>query len=299
MHLSKQYYPANKEAGFRMDGYYIWCGSMLKEGDIYYLYAARWPEKKTFPAGYMTDSEIVLATTTDLDKPFTFQKVVLPGRGGDFWDAGMTHNPFVFKADGKYVMYYIGTKNASYEQRCIGYATADTPDGAWTRCDKPLSLPKNANNPAVVQSADGSFLLYYRDGALKVSVARAQSYKGPFEVLKYDLFPMGTIEDMFVFQNEGRFEMFAEDDGGAYTGSKKAGVHFVSDNGIDWYEAENNVAYGFDIEYTDGTKITLQRRERPQVYIEGSDKFLFTTAKADGPDKLTGGRTWNMVQKMK
>ncbi len=299
MDLSKKYLPADKNTGFHMDGYFIWCGSMLKEGDTYYLFAARWPEEKTFPDGYMTDSEIVLATTDSLEKPFTFEKVVLAGRGGDYWDAGMAHNPFIVKIENKYVMYYIGTQNGSYEKRAIGYAVADNLRGEWTRADKPIALPPNANNPAALVENDGSVLLYFRDGDLKVSVARAKSYDGAYEVVKHDLFPLGRIEDMFAFKNNGRYEIFAEDEGGAYTGNARAGVHFVSDNGIDWAAAENPIAYGFDVEYTDGTKLTLQRRERPQVYIENEKVYLFTTAKAGGKERLTGGKTWNMVQKMK
>ena len=297
--LSKNYFPVNKNTGFRMEGYYVWCGSVLKENNTYYMFAARWPEEKTFPDGYMTDSEIVLATTDDLNKPFTFQKVIISKREVGYWDAGMAHNPFIFKANDKYVLYYIGTQNGSYEARAIGYAVADSIDGEWTRADKPIVLPPNANNPSVLQDKDGSLLLYFRDGELKVSVARARAYDQSFTILKHDLFPKGRIEDMFVFFNNGRYEMFAEDDEGSYTGNAKAGVHFISDNGIDWIPDEHPIAYNFDIEYTDGTKRTLQRRERPQVYIEGDNVYLFTTAKSDGPTILTGGKTWNMVQKMK
>lgn len=173
MYLSKEYLPVNKNTGFSMDGYFVWCGSMMKEGDTYYLFAARWPEEKTFPNGYMTDSEIVLAKTDDLAKPFTFEKVVIAKRDGDYWDAGMAHNPFVVKIGAKYVMYYIGTVSGSAEKRAIGYAVADRLDGEWTRADKPIALPPNANNPSALVEADGSILLYFRDGELKVCRLRA------------------------------------------------------------------------------------------------------------------------------
>lgn len=298
MLLTKEFLPANKNAGFRMDGYYIWCGSLIKGPDQkYYLFAARWPEETTFPEGYMTHSEIVLATSTSLNEPFQFEKVVISRRDGDYWDAGMAHNPFVVQIGDEYVMFYIGTQNGSYENRAIGYATASSLDGEWTRSDKPLQLPANANNPSVLLDSDGSILLYYRDGQLKVSVARASHYTGPYKILKYDLFPKGYIEDIFVFRLNDRYEMFAEDAGAAYTGLYKGGVHFVSQDGIHWQPDAQPSAYDFNIQYTDGTSLTLQRRERPQVYIEKNDAYLVTTAKAFGPDCLTGGKTWNMIQK--
>ena len=300
MYLSKQYHPVPVNSGFRMDGYYVWCGSMIKGNDgLYYLFAARWPEEATFPAGYMTHSEIVLATSPSPEEPFTFRKVVISGRGGDYWDAGMAHNPYVIHVDDHYVMFYIGTQNGSYEKRAIGYATADSLDGEWTRSDTPLDLPPNANNPCVIRDHDGSYLLYFRDGVLNVSVARAQHYGGPYEVVKFNLFPKGPVEDMYVFHSNGRYEMFAEDALARYTPLRAGGVHFVSSDGIDWQPDEQPLAYGFDVEYTDGTILTLQRRERPQVYIEGEDAYLITTAKINGPDRTSGGTTWNMIQKFK
>lgn len=300
MFTIKEYDPVVSHSGFYMEGYYVWCGSLIKGPDgLYYLFAARWPEETTFPIGYMTHSEIVLATTPSLDQPFQFQKVVISAREGDYWDAGMAHNPFVIQVDNQYVMFYIGTQNGSCEKRAIGYATADRLDGEWTRSDVPLDLPANANNPSLLIDHDGSFLLYYRDGQLKVSVARAKHWQGPYEILQYDLFPQGLIEDMYVFHANGRYEMFAEDAQGVFTGNVKAGVHFVSDNGIDWIPHEHPAAYGYEIDYTDGTHLQLQRRERPQVFIENDKAYLITTAKINGPDRLTGGHTWNMVQPFK
>lgn len=300
MLLSKEYLPVSKNTGFRMKGYYVWCGSLIKGPDSqYYLFAARWPEETTFPDGYMTHSEIVLATSPSLNEPFQFQKVVISRRDGDYWDSGMAHNPFVIQVDNRYIMFYIGTQNGSYEKRCIGYATADSLDGDWVRSDEPLALPPNANNPAVIQDTDGSFLLYFRDGHLKVSVARAAHYCGPYEILHTDLFPKGKIEDMYVFYQNGRFEMFAEDAQAVYTGLTAGGVHFISADGIHWKPDAHPLAYGFAVEYTDGSSVTLQRRERPQVYLEDDKAYLITTAKTDGPDRSTGGHTWNMIQQFK
>lgn len=296
MKLDNGYLPVKKQAGFKMDGYYIWCSSVLYENGMFYMFAARWPEDTSFPDGYMTNSEIVLAETDDLDKPFQFKKVVISKRSGNYWDSTMAHNPFITKIDDTYILYYIGSSDGSYKNRAIGYACAKSLDGEWIRNDKPIDLPPDANNPSVLTDDDGSVLLYFRDGSLKVSVARAKSYNGNYIVENDNLFPEGMIEDMFVFRNNGRYEMFAEDAGGVYTGITKAGVYFVSDNGIDWKLHKKPLAYDFDVEYTDGTSISLQRRERPQILNTGDKIYLLNAVKADGPDRLTGGHTWNMVQ---
>lgn len=292
--------PVVKNSGFSMDGYYVWCGSVMKgEDGKYYLFASRWPEGTTFPEGYMSDSEIVLATTDDLDKPFKFERVIIDKREDKYWDSIMAHNPMITKIGDEYVLFYISTIDGSGEQRCIGYATSKSLDGEWVRADEPINLPMNANNPCCVENDDGSIYMYYRDGALNVSVAKADKYNSSYTVLKKGLFPKGMIEDMFVYRDGDKYIMIAEDAGGAYTGIEKAGVKFISDNGIDWEVCEDALIYDFEVEYEDGEKITLQRRERPMVLFEEDYNYLFTTAKTGGAEKLTGGHTWNMVQKMK
>lgn len=290
--------PAVPESGFRMDGYHVWCGSVIKENGKYYLFAARWPEEKGFPGGYLTDSEIVLAVTEDLAKPFRFEKVVLSKRDGGYWDSAMQHNPFIFKIDGTYVLYYIGSPDGGVETRCIGYAWAESLTGEWHRSDEAFVLPADANNPAVVQTEDGHFLLYFRNGDCQVSVARADSYKGPFTVVNQNLFPKSAVEDMFVYKTAEGYGMIAEDCIGGYTGLSKGGVHFSSPNGIDWNEDNAVQAFDFEIRYTDGTSVLLQRRERPVLFRDGERLFLVSTAKHGGEDQWGGGKTWNMIQEI-
>jgi len=291
--------PVVAGSGFKMKGYYVWCGSVIKEGDTYYLFAARWKKEKKFPQGYLTDSEIVLATTDNLSKPFEFKKVILSKRDGNKWDSVMTHNPFIFKDGDTYVLYYIGSPDGGTVNRAIGYAYSKSLTDGWVRSEEKLELPPDANNPAVIKDDDSSFLLYFRDGNLRVSVARSKSFKGPYTVLNENLFPKGRIEDMFVYRDKnGNFIMVAEDEAGAYTGMVKAGVRFISKDGINWDGESGVLAYDYDVDYNDGSHLVLQRRERPLVFDDGERKYLFSTAKIGGEDKLTGGDTWNMLQEI-
>src|SRR5688500_18798390 len=53
-----------RAGGFCMDGYWVWCGSVIKAEDgKYHMFASRWPRNITFHPGWMTDSEVVRAVS--------------------------------------------------------------------------------------------------------------------------------------------------------------------------------------------------------------------------------------------
>src|SRR3954466_4923732 len=83
--------PAVKSGGFKMDGYILWCPSVIKDGNTYHMFASRWPEQYGL-AGWTTYSEIVHATSQKLTGPYTFKEVVIQKREG-FWDNDRAHNP--------------------------------------------------------------------------------------------------------------------------------------------------------------------------------------------------------------
>ena len=283
--------PIAVDSGFRMDGYHIWCGSPVRgEDGRIYLFAARWPEHTGFPQGYMHHSEIVLARAEAPDRPFTYVKTVLSGRGGGFWDGQMTHNPQITRIGGRWVLYYIGNSDGTWETRAIGYATADSLTGEWTRVDRPLALPANANNPAVYVEDDGGVLLIFRDGNLKVSAARAPRYDGAYTLLNGDVTNGLRLEDFYVYKENGRYVMLAEDNVGAYSGHERWGVVLTSDDGVHWFPRDPLIAYDHTLPFADGTSITAERRERPQLLLEnGVPVALFTGV-------LYQGKTWNQAQ---
>ena len=68
--------PAVKNGGFKMDGYILWCPTVMKVGKTYHLFASRWPEQYGL-GGWTKYSEVVRATSKNLCGPYTFQEVVL------------------------------------------------------------------------------------------------------------------------------------------------------------------------------------------------------------------------------
>src|SRR6476659_4872613 len=141
--------PAIKDAGFKMEGYILWCPSVIKVGNTYHLFASRWPEKYGL-GGWTTYSEIVRATSNNLNGPYTFQEVVIQKREG-FWDNDRAHNPKITKMGDKYVLYYISSANET------GYAWSKSITGPWNRIDK---VAMNFSNPAPIAMPDGSVYVF-------------------------------------------------------------------------------------------------------------------------------------------
>jgi hypothetical protein len=150
--------PAPMDGGFRMDGYWVWCGSVIKGGDgKYHMFASRWPKTTGFGPYWLTNSEIVHAVSDKPAGPYKFSEVALPPRGSEFWDGQMTHNPAIRKYKDTYLLYYTGTTYNgirpgpnnrvtdetpltiyAHEHERIGLATSRSPYGPWKRLDKPI-----------------------------------------------------------------------------------------------------------------------------------------------------------------
>ncbi len=230
-----------REGGFRMEGYWVWDGSVIKGDDgKYHMFASRWPKDITFHPGWMTNSEVVRAVADKPEGPYTFKEVVLPARGVEYWDGRATHNPSITKHGDTYLLYYMGSthplddaprgeKFNLDDHRCIvarankriGLATSKSLSGPWQRFDKPILDTKPGtyysfltSNPAPTVHKDGSvFLMFkarrYNDkgkhGAMVLSAAKAKNYLGPYEVISdQPLFSpdhFGEVEDPFVWQS--------------------------------------------------------------------------------------------------
>ncbi|RED87566.1 hypothetical protein [Cohnella phaseoli] len=71
--------PAPMGGGFRMEGYWVWCGSVVKDEEgRFHMFASRWPTWLPMHPGWIVASEIVRAVADTPEGPYHFQEVVLP-----------------------------------------------------------------------------------------------------------------------------------------------------------------------------------------------------------------------------
>jgi hypothetical protein len=270
-------------SGFKMDGYWVWGGSVIKVDSTYHMFASRWPKKREFPYDYFEHSEIVRATSTSFTGPYDFKEVVIGERDSSFWDSNMAHNPTIHKIGNEYVLFYIGSDFSTmrsgsdkYFLRRVGYAVSASIEGPWRRSDQAI-INFESNNPAILQDND-SITMVYRDADLKVSLAKASNYSGPYQVINDDVWGDARIEDFYLFKNGGKYHLICEDNVGAITGHERWGAHLFSEDGVNnWQIYKDLVVYDHDIQYDDGSVLHCNRRERPQLFIdEGFIKGLLT-----------------------
>ena len=205
--------PAN--SGFKMDGYWIWGGGMIRVDSTYHLFAARWIQNSAFPSSYRTDSEIVRATSDNPLGPFTFQEVVIGERDSSYWDSNMAHNPTIHKIGDEFVLFYIGSdfttirENSNYLLRRVGYASATSIAGPWSRSDEPV-IKVESNNPAVLVDR-GKVKLLYRDAPLRMFLTEADHYRGPYRMLNDNVWPQCKLEDFYLFKSTEGYHFVCED----------------------------------------------------------------------------------------
>lgn len=281
--------PVSRVSGLAMDGWFVWCGAVIKVDGAYHLFASRWPEATKFPEGYRANSEIVRATAAQPEGPYQFQEVVIGRRAPGKWDGGMAHNPAIYRTGDTFVLYYNASAVGS-RHRQIGIATARTITGPWERREQPLDLglASDANNPAACFEPDGRVKLIWRTSDLRVCISTARTYAGPYQVANANVWPAARLEDFFFFKSGGEYHLVCEDNAGKVTGHERWGAHLVSRDGInDWRPWTAPVAYDHTILWREGGHFEPRRRERPWLLLEGGAITHLFTAVYDGV------RTWN------
>jgi hypothetical protein len=321
--------PAPIGGGFSMDDYWVWCGSVIQgEDGKYHMFASRWPKTLNFVPHWVSNSEVVRAVSDTPEGPYTFEEVVLPPRGVEYWDGRMTHNPTIHRCGDTYLLYYTGTTYAgdapsmedgmrspkAMEARAnqrIGLATAKSVRGPWIRQDRPILEPRPGEwdglmttNPAPCVLPDGSVLLVYKSTAnqsdlLRQGVAKADHYEGPYVRLRNEpIFNFDAtgdhVEDAYVWYANGKYELIMKDMRGGICGEKYAGIHATSDNGLDWIVSDPALAYSRTIQWDDGSITIASAFERPQLLIQDGQPTHLFAATCNGPT-YGSGRTWNMV----
>jgi len=295
------------EGAFHMDDWIVWGGSVIQAEDgKYYMYASRWPKHLSMRA-WVTNSEIVVAVSGVPEGPYTFQKVVLPARGAEYWDGMMTHNPNIHYHNGKYILHYIGVTydfkqpvdtiptREMYEEawntKRIGVAVSDSPTGPFERMDEPVLLPRKDNwdaaiisNPAAHIHEDGSVLLVYKSApvpypernqnrTLQFGVARADHYLGPYERVaennRIEFTPIDTdVEDPYIWKDGEHYYLLAKCMNDSITGEAQSGFLAKSEDGITWRITDPPLAYSRTVALDDGTTESMKKLERPQVLIQ-------------------------------
>lgn len=320
--------PTDANSGFRMDGYWIWCGSVIKADDgKYHMFASRWSNEVSFAPHWLTNSEVVHAVSDTPEGPFHFSDVALPPRGETYWDGRMTHNPAIRKHGDTYLLYYTGTtyhgdmpdaahpiskdspkKIEAHRNERIGLAVSKSPYGPWKRFDEPiLDVVPNSweqylvANPAPFVFDDGRVMLYYKGvealGKHAVSVAFADHWSGPYKRISSKPLNMGIgAEDPVIWYEEGRFHALMLDHGRKF--SDKEIYYASSTDGLKWSIDKNPVAITKEILLADGTTVRRSATERPWVLVEEGKAthayFATKNVAGDGPD-----RSWNMCIPLK
>lgn len=325
--------PAPVHGGFRMDGWWIWCGSVVRADDgKYHMFASRWPKSLPMHPGWLVRSEIVRAESDTPEGPYIYVETVLPARGAEYWDGRSTHNPHIMRVGDQYLLYYMGTTHpfaehepeetlgavdckviAARANKRVGLAVASSVQGPWKRMDRPI-LPVRpgkfdsylTSNPAPCLLEDGSVLLIYKArkyeghtyGQMMLGAAHTDDYIGPYRVMSEEpLFaPEVHVEDPFIWKTADGYSMIAKDMDGSLCGEKHGGVHAHSQNGIDWRIADTAKAYSRHVRWDDGTEQVMGSFERPFIlFHDGKPTHMFA-AVADGPGSFhQAENTWNMV----
>jgi hypothetical protein len=277
--------PAVKKGGFQMDGYILWCSSVIKVGDTYHLFASRWPAQYGL-GGWTTYSECVRATSANLLGPYTFQEVVLQKRA-DAWDKSRIHNVKIVRAGGKFVLYYINTANET------GYAIADNVTGPWKRLDHPVM---KVSNPAILVRPDQSIYVFGRLGdSAKVNrgiAFTAPGCEGPYTLLANgdNLLPNNAeLEDPTIWWAHDQYNVLLNDWKGKATGMSKGGAQYFSKDGLHYELMTAEPVFTKTVNYDDGTSETFSRRERPFIYAneKGEALALFTAClPPNGPARI-------------
>ncbi|MHB8997526.1 MAG: glycoside hydrolase family protein [Armatimonadota bacterium] len=300
--------PVPRHARFAMPGWHVWCGTICRNPEgSYALLFSRWPTSTTFN-GWVTHSEIGVALADSPTGPFAFHSLILPGAGGDVWDAHVTHNPAVMEFEGRYYLYYMGNRgngefwNHRNNQR-IGVAVADHPCGPWQRFDQPLiDVNKSSwdymitSNPTVCPTRDGCFLMIYKtctDGPLPFggdvyhAAAFADSPTGPFTRLEDPIFTCEGVkfpaEDPSVWYHDGAYHVVCKDMQGCFTEQGPGLVEFTSSNARDWQLSKHPFVSPRQIIWEDGEIQPVKLLDRPQVYVE--DGVPTTLSCAIKPDE--------------
>ena len=321
--LKEMMLPVPMDSGFKMDGYWVWCASVIKgEDSKYHMFASRWEKTLPMHPGWLLKSEVVHAVSDNVLGPYRFSDVALPERGPEFWDGCMTHNPHIKKVGDTYVLYYIGTTYpftftseeitlshpaviSARAGKRVGVAYSKSVFGPWKRADRPLldTRPCNGDsyltsNPAPCLNENGEVFMVYKGRKYIKSEQNPYLYSDMrlFTAKGRDAFsPLERREDNIILQDamgeiedpflwyDKGYHMIAKDMTGAVCGEKYAGIHAFSENGTSW-KIDGTPFYSRKIIFEDGKERIMGNMERPFIFFEDGVPVCAFFAVSDNTD---------------
>ncbi|MEN8151386.1 MAG: glycoside hydrolase family protein [Planctomycetota bacterium] len=106
---------ATGDSVLSLPGRFVWGGSVVKGRDgRFHMLFNTWktgPDSPPFRDAWVLHSEIGHAVSDRPDGGFEFTGVVLRGAGADAWDAQVVTNPHLRVFDGRFHLYYVGSRD--------------------------------------------------------------------------------------------------------------------------------------------------------------------------------------------
>jgi hypothetical protein len=271
--------PLPETAVFKMDGYYLWDPSVIKDGDLYHLFCSRWEAGDKGMNGWKA-SHVIRASSASLYGPYEFQEVVLHPDSHP-WATEMIHNPKITKSGDQFLIYHIGKPGWS-----TGFAYADSIEGPWRPVPEPVF---QANNPSILIRPDGSAYAVSKkkpkttpeDGRWDtwMTAWEAPDVNGPYTQIGdgENLLPNNfQLEDPTIWWANDQYNVICNDWKGRATGVQKAPVYYTSKDGIHYTLFSPipilDPAQGLPME--NGERLEVPGFERPQVYLNEKQEVI-------------------------
>ena len=300
-----QFKPVKDEQIVSVQGWFVWCGSMVRTPDgKCHLFLSMWEEKWGFEYGWATHSKIGYAIAEKPDGKYEFQRIIFEGSGkATGWDRDSVHNPYAIYHDGIFYIYYSGNHgNGVYDihtgNQQIGIACAKNPLEEWTRFDEPLYENRigkfdesGTTNPSVCKTPDGRFCMIYKcwsyrlpyNGKVSFGIAFADHPMGPWKREDITIFDtpraLFAAEDPCVYIQGGKFYCILKDMGNFYIPDRyRTMIRFESKDGFEWKPADTFFFRSRNMQFEGKGEQLLFRMERPFLYLENDEPKVFFTA---------------------
>ena len=226
------------------------------------------------------------------------------------------HNPVVSRAvDGTWLIWTCGCPNPKAPAGC-GHQELVCPggaQGAWTTTvysSKSLDGPwqphvdllggvtrgrLGSQNVSPIMRPDGSVELMFKgpDNNTEASIAVAPHWSGPYRLVAVNIFGRYyddniTNEDVYWWHDAAGYHALSHRMEPTNRESRACGGHAFAEQLDDWHFAETP-AYSRDIAVRGGGTLELQRRERPQVFLDrhGQPTTLYSAVSTSNGSTFT------------